>query len=248
MSAVSQTPSCYVLEYSVGPGGARQGDVFAHGDLHTLRESFENHYGSGPIDPYLVMWYGAILHMFVFDQGTLVREFDLHPFLRTGNGVWDRTLARVIGHREGTEPEGLVEPAWKDIDLLLEAYGFDCVDALPLLTRAFDLRDRAVAGDDAALAEYRQLVEDADEHRSLPSESAGVGFTLDWDAIEAAVPPLTGPLFTGGWATVSLPPDLWTVFSGRQSYLTVRRPLDIHVGWNDLEFGYDDAEYPDEDE
>ena len=249
MSALTQTPSCYIFEYSVGPGGARKGDVFVHGDFHKLRESVEEHNGPGcVVDPYLIMWYGTTLHMFVFDQGTLVREFDLHPFLRTGNEVWDRTLARVIGHRESTEPEGLAEPAWKGIDRLLRAYDFDCQEALPLLTRAFELRDRAVAGDDAALAEYRQLVADADEHRRQPSESAGVEFTLDWDAIESAVPPLTGPPFTEGWAAVSLPPDLWTVFSERQSYLTVDRSVNVHVGWNDLEFGFDEEEFPDDEE
>jgi len=189
------------------------------------------------------MWYGAMLQLWVFDQGSLIAEIDLHPFLRTGDEVWDRTLARLLGYQQGTEPEDMEEPAWNDMDNLLQLYGFDCGQALPLLTRVFELRDRAVTGDSAALAEYEDLVY-ALERPADAGESSDAQFTLDWDAIAAVVPPLTGPVLSEGWVTVSLPPDVRAVYEKRPSYLAVDESTRLHVGWNDLEFGFDEVEDP----
>jgi|SRR6476660_9806469 len=239
------TPGCYVLEFSVQPGGARLGDVHVHGELAEVRESIGEQYGFD-FDSYLVMWYGAELRLWAFDQGSFVSAMDLHPYLRTGNPEWDRTLARVLEYKASNGTDGLDEPVWKDIDALLEPFVFDCADALPLLTRAFALRDRAVAGDAEALAEYRSLVEGVDQ-QPVPEPGAGdIRLNLDWEAIAAAAPRLSEPVLCEGWLTVEVPAELRA--EHQDSYLAEFSPNRLHAGWNDLEGGSDEYHLEDDED
>ncbi|GAA2422375.1 hypothetical protein GCM10010191_37670 [Actinomadura vinacea] len=84
-------PSCYLLEFSVGPGGSRLGDVYAASDLAALRETFEGRWGDGydHVIPYQLMWYGAVLHLWVVQKGRIVEGFVLRPYLRSGDPACD---------------------------------------------------------------------------------------------------------------------------------------------------------------
>ncbi|MFC3999754.1 hypothetical protein ACFOVU_27825 [Nocardiopsis sediminis] len=230
--------SCYLLEFSVSPGGARQGDIHAYTDLKALREGFDERNGA---DPYLIMWYGALLHLWVVQNGEIVQGIDLHPFLRTGDERLDRTLARVLdgGRKEGDDD------AWDELfSTVTEDFDWNPAAALPTLAHLYDLRDRAGAGDEAAKAEIHRLneaVEDGDDLEEF-AEAGPEGLELDWDAIAAAVPALREPLMGPGWLPVA-----WAkgVRKPRDSYLDIADEL--RLGFNDLENG--DSEYLyDEDE
>ncbi|GGM55927.1 hypothetical protein ACFFX1_07935 [Dactylosporangium sucinum] len=82
-------PSCYLFEFSVQPGGMRQGDVHAYPDLAGIRRAFERRY-FGFDDDFVaeIIDSGAVLHLWVVERGTLTGGFDLHPFLRKDD---DRT-------------------------------------------------------------------------------------------------------------------------------------------------------------
>src|SRR5687767_3565385 len=108
--------SCYLLEFSVGPGGARQGDVHAARDVAALRAAFEGRYDDDDV-AYLTLWYGAVLHLWVVGAGgVLAGGFDLHPFLRTGDAGHDATVAAILA----ADPAGEL---WDLFDRLVEAVG-----------------------------------------------------------------------------------------------------------------------------
>ncbi|WP_158642450.1 hypothetical protein [Actinomadura sp. WAC 06369] len=252
--------SCYLLEFSVSPGGARQGDVHVAPTLDLLRESFERR--AHGADGYLVMLYGAVLHAWVVQEGEIVQGVDLHPFLRTGDERCDAALARVLAlsaddlddyddededdeddeeeteeteETEGDETGGIVAR-------ILEPYDFSPERSLPLLAHAFDLHERSLDGDAAARAELDRILADADAGKA-PESFGGVTvdrLALDWEAVAAALPPLREPVLATKWLGVR-----WADGAERhpETYLEPwgDGPLDpLHLGLNDLENGEDE--------
>ncbi len=233
--------SCYLLEFSVSPGGARLGDVYAGGTVDAVRAATERRWDTGDIDGYLIIWYGALLRLWVVQEGTIVEGVDLHRYLRTGDERCDRTLERVIACREERGDR------WKVIDRILSPYVFDTATALPLLTRVLELQDRLEAdpADAPARTELDAILEAAGEKRA-PASYGGVtvgGLRLDWDALAAELPPLREPILETGrvgvrWADAGLRhPESYLHY-----YTDPAAPETLHAGTNDLESGED--EYP----
>ncbi|MEV0135618.1 hypothetical protein AB0H83_45105 [Dactylosporangium sp. NPDC050688] len=223
--------SCYLLEFSVGPGGARQGDVHAARDLGALRASFERRYDEEHL-AYLTLWYGAVLHLWVVQDGVLAGGFDLHPLLRTGDDRHDATVAALLDSLQVDEP-------WELFDRVTDSGGLECLDAVRVVTHALDLRARA-ATDPAAAAELEAL-DDAICDGDVPRVSGPpCRLDLDWAAIEARLPPLREPLLRPGepttftWTEATAPPP--------DSYLRHARVL--YLGLNDVEGGRDELEQP----
>ncbi len=222
--------SCYLLEFSVGSGGARLGDVYAGTTVDALSETVRERWQGHGLDDYLIIWYGAVLHLWVVQEGAIVEGVDLHPYLRTGDERCDRALARVIGCRKERGAR------WGEIDHVLNPYGFDKATALPLLTRVLELQDRLDAD---ARAELDRILEAAGEKKA-PASHDGMtveSLDLDWDALARVVPPLREPLLTSGRVGVR-----WTdpTLRLRDSYLASIEPESLRLGVNDLENGDDD--------
>jgi hypothetical protein len=243
--------SCYVLEFSVGPGGARLGDVHVASALAGARTSFELHclVEQHGVDPGLIMEFGALLQLWVVQRGTIVAGIDLRPFLRSGDAEADRALARLIQVR-GTSDHSL-----RDLNRLLDEVLFlhscEQLRALPIIARIFDLYDRADAGDGTAADELDRLVEQIQVDRDgfaegrAPTlganELAATRLDLDWDGIAAVAPALQEPVLTEGKVAVR-----WsTAFPGPpgshlqpDEYLKQHDlPVMLRAGYNDLEFG-----------
>ncbi|MDG6101490.1 hypothetical protein Daura_39500 [Dactylosporangium aurantiacum] len=221
--------SCYLLEFSVGPGGARQGDVHAARDLATLRASFERRYDEDHL-AYLTLWYGAVLHLWVVRDGVLAGGFDLHPMLRTGDARHDATVVALLDSLQ-------VEQPWELFDTITDLGGLECLEAVRVVTHALDLRSRA-ATDPAAAAELEALeaaVSDGDVPR-VPGPPCRLD--LDWAAVEARLPPLREPLLRPGepttvtWTDATAPPP--------DSYL--RHTDVLYLGFNDVEAGRHELE------
>ena len=81
-------PSCYILELSVDPGGARRGDVSAYARADHLRKILENEL-STPDGGMLPISYGERMILWVVQGGVVSAALDLHPFIRVHWG--DRT-------------------------------------------------------------------------------------------------------------------------------------------------------------
>lgn len=79
-------PSCYLLEYSVEPGGARHAHLYTHATLDGLRELMGDE-----VDPHKILWYRAVLHLWVVQEGRIVQGIDLHPLHTTATPT---TIAR----------------------------------------------------------------------------------------------------------------------------------------------------------
>lgn len=245
-------PSCYLLEYSVGSGGARLADIFAHGTLAGLREQVVQRSGDPiVIDPYLVMWYGAFLHLWVVRGGRITEGIDLHPLLRTGNPEYDRTLARACAVRESEDAGD--EALWSDIDDIIRGLDWAAERAFPLITRLFTLHDQAVSGTAepaavaarAALAQLREGIADG----KLPDLGGPTvdRISLDWDALTPAVPPIDGPLLAAGRVGVTWADE---TVQQRDSHLidACFGPVDLYAGCNDLENGEDEFVYPEDED
>lgn len=224
MAADMSRPSCYLLEFSVAPGGARQGDVYANGTLAGLRKDFKDE----NVDSHLVLAYGAVLHAWSVQHGVLVDGFDLHPFLRTGNDEWDRTLLRLVEMRRGGR-DARTHTRWDDVERFIEGFEFDSAKSLPALTEVFRRCDEGDARPLGRLAEISQ--------NALPS-APPVSLSLDWPAIAQHLPELKPPILTKGWFELTLAPGVRK--SAQGSYLS--RGTELHEGWNDLEGGYDEYE------
>jgi hypothetical protein len=246
--------SCYVLEFSVAPGGARLVDVHVAGTLAEVRTSLElrclvEQYG---VDPGLIMEFGALLQLWVVQRGTIVAGIDLRPFLRSGDAEADRAVARLIQVR------GRSDPSLRDLYSLLEEalllHSCEQLRALPIIVRIFDLYDRAGVGDSTAADELDRLAEQFEgEEDDVAEDGApmlGAGepavtrLDLDWDDIAAVAPALQEPVLTEGKVAVR-----WsTAFSGPSgSYLQPHEylkqhdlPVMLRAGYNDLEFGEND--------
>jgi hypothetical protein len=221
--------SCHILEFSVGPGGARQGDLHAALDPARFEAAFRRRYDADHI-AYLVLWYGAILHLWTVRAGVLVAGTDLHPLLRTGDPALDRAVVAILdADRDG--------PVWELFDSLSEIAGFETMTALRVLARILNLRDRA-ATDPAAEAELDEALDAIDDGRLPPVPETPATFGLDWAALTAAAPPLHEPLLGPGetttvtWADGAAPPS--------DSYL--RHVDGIHLGLIDIEGGDEEFE------
>ncbi|WP_436771208.1 hypothetical protein [Yinghuangia sp. YIM S09857] len=237
--------SCYVLEFSVDHGGSRMADVHAFGDLDALRASFERRcarFGEpGGVDAYLVMWYGAVLHLWVVQLGAIVEGIDLHPYLRTGNPRYDEALARLLD----IQRQGIEDDEWNGLfDLISQAFAYDMAAALPLISRVFDLRDRTAAGDADAPAELASVtasLADAVESGVAPTSLHGatdVRLVLDWDGIAAIAPTLDKPVLMSDATALR-----WSLTCPEHLETHLRFARRLHLGLNDLEFGFD--QHPD---
>ncbi|GAB3456572.1 hypothetical protein GCM10027570_38360 [Streptomonospora sediminis] len=245
----SDAPSCYLLEFSVGSGGARLGDVHAAPDLAAARESFETRFAVDP-DSYLLMWYGAVLHLWVVRCGAVTEGIDLHPYLRSGTPAGDRTLARVVTLKRKAFAADSSErdwEVWEDADLVMETADFDCAPTLPVLGRVLELHDRIDA--DPGSADAQRAAEELEGFRESdgelpdgwPALDAGPrALRLDWDALACVVPALEAPLLTSGWIRLAWAGEPIRV---KDSQITEGLRWDpsfaLHVGWNDLENGED---------
>nr|BFE61045.1 hypothetical protein GCM10020063_055710 [Dactylosporangium thailandense] len=212
--------SCYVLEFSVGPGGARQGDLRGALTVDRLRAGFEDRYDVGHL-AYLVLWYGAILHLWTVRAGELVAGTDLHPLLRTGDPGLDRAAAALLAGGRRGELRDLFNRVHRDID--------ETMTALRVFAHVLELH----AGPAAALA--------AIDAGGLPTPPGSGGtFELDWSAVAAAAPPLGEPLLRPGETTAVTWSDELAPPYG--SYL--RHVDGVHLGLLDIEGG--DEEFDEE--
>ena len=79
--------SCYILELSVTPGGARRGDLFTYNRPAHVRRCLEHEFHSP--DPQNLAYTAALaaghretIVVWVVEAGKLVRAIDLHPYIR----------------------------------------------------------------------------------------------------------------------------------------------------------------------
>jgi len=116
------TKSCYILELSVEPGGARRGDLYAYSQWPDLRRSIEHEFLN--TDPMFVamaadlaVFYGETIGIWVIDGGRAESFVDLHPFLRARV---EGSRAVALDDEEGLEqlapPDGFVTKAEFEID------------------------------------------------------------------------------------------------------------------------------------
>lgn len=82
-----QEKSCYVVETSVGPGGARWAELHAYTDLRHVRHCIDRFCHNGGGDPaYLGIHYGATLSVWTIQRGVVTDFLDLHPFIEVKLG------------------------------------------------------------------------------------------------------------------------------------------------------------------
>lgn len=226
--------SCYILEFSVLPGGARQAELHVGGTIDDLHRITGDHWGGEEVDGYLILSYLSLFQLWVVQEGRIVQGIDLHPYLRTGNARCDRTLRRFLLIAD--------EERCEEFDVVMEAYGFDATHALPVLTRVIELQDRREAHpeDDAVREELEDLLY-GDRLRDRPDSYDGLKveeLRLDWDVLAAAVPPLREPVLTYGpvgvrWAD----PAQRDTESHLHEWTDPSEPMTLHAGLTDLETG-----------
>ncbi|MEU6751508.1 hypothetical protein ABZ914_35285 [Spirillospora sp. NPDC046719] len=225
--------SCYLLEFSMDSGGPPRATSSSARPSPTSPPPSLGHYDGRGADSYLVMRCGALLHLWVVQEGVIVEGVDLRPYLRTGDARCDEALAETIAaQRRG---DGL----WDALDQVMDPYDFDEVRALPLLAHVLDLHERSEAGDADAGSRLDRILEDAEAGKA-PASHDGVTverLDLDWDAVAAAAPPLRKPVLQAEWVRVRwASDDLMEPFT----YLD---PWDeewvepLRIGANDLENG-----------
>lgn len=233
---------CYILESSVKPGAARQGDVYVHGSLAGLRELVES--VSQP-DAGLLLSYGATLHLWIVRDSAAVEGIDLRPLLSTGTPAYDRAMARIFA-LSGKHFDKSETRLRSRIQGVLSLHDEEPHEAFPLLARLCELHDRADTGDTGAQTELERLDRNIAEDE-LP-ELDGPDFdelTLDWDALLKLAPPLEHPVAVADVIAVK-----WAL-TGKDlpySYLDDPQPVELRVGLNDLETGDDYFLADDEDE
>jgi hypothetical protein len=116
--------SCYLLELSVAPGGARRGHFFAYNKLEHLYDLLRQEFQTEEIlyrgcAASLAVWYGQTMVIWVFEEGKLVSAVDLAPFVHvTALGRRFRLSEAGQVSRELDEPDD-----WEAFDD--EAIGFD---------------------------------------------------------------------------------------------------------------------------
>ncbi|KAB2387782.1 hypothetical protein [Actinomadura montaniterrae] len=225
--------SCCLLEFSMGSGGAPQGDIFVGTSVADLAAAFAGHYDGRGADSNLVMRCGALLHLWVVQEGVIVEGVDLRPYLRTGDARCDEALAETIAAQRRDDD------LWDVLDRVMDPYDFDEARALPLLAHVLDLHERSEAGDADAGSRLDRILEDAEAGKA-PASHGGVAverLDLDWDAVAAAAPPLREPVLRAGrvrvrWASDDLMEDHTYLDDWGEEWV---EPL--HIGANDLENG-----------
>ncbi|MEV0564061.1 hypothetical protein [Dactylosporangium sp. NPDC050588] len=221
--------SCYLLEFSVGPGGARQGDIHAGRDLAALRAAFDRRYDDDHL-AYMTLWYGAVLHLWVVQDGTLAGGFDLHPFLRTGDPRHDATVAALLDSQRDGEP-------WDLFDRITDPGDIESLDAVRIVTHFLDLQARA-ATDPAAATALEALDEAVLDGDVPPVPGPPCRLTLDWAAIESQLPPLREPLLRPGQPTTFT----WTAATAPTADSYLHHADELYLGFNDVESGYDELD------
>ncbi|WP_329518559.1 hypothetical protein [Spirillospora sp. NBC_01491] len=196
---IARPYSCHLLEFSVLPGGARLGNIYVAGDADELRECVDGDWEEGA-DGYLILWYGALLHLWTVQHGAIVAGLDLHPYLRTGDARCDLAVARVL---DGSDDEERRETVQEVLMAYAEAER-PTASGLPVVARMFDLFDRIDAdpADSDALAELDRIL-DLVEGGDPPASYDGVsveGLHIDWDAVP--VPALHEPVLREGRVSV----------------------------------------------
>ena len=232
----------------MGSGGSRLGDVHVAADLAGVRKVFERRYeGATDLIPYHVMWYGAVLHLWVVQGGSIVEGIDLRAHLRSGDPACYWTLARVIALQGRDRDDERAEEIWDDVDAVIEENDWDAAPTLPLLGRVLALHDRIDEDPDGAETAQEDLdaIREAIDEGTLPRPdgTAPRTLTLDWDALEASAPAPADPPLTSPWVSVAWAGDPIRV---KDSYLChdLRQSdsgrIALHVGCNDLESGEDE--------
>jgi hypothetical protein len=230
--ATRTTPaSCHVLEFSVGPGRARQGDLHAALDPARFADAFRRRYDDDHI-AYLVLCYGAILHLWTVQAGELTTGVDLHPMLRTGDPRLDRAVTAILA--AGQEGE-----VWELFDRVCRLVGFQTMAAVRVVAHILHLRDRA-GSDPAAEAELDEAMDAIDDGRvplvSWPGAADPACFDLDWAALAAAAPPLREPLLRPRQRT----PVTWSPGGAPPAGSYLRHVDGVHLGLIDIESGDED--------
>ena len=169
MSAVDTPKSCYVLEFSVQPGGARLGDVHVHGTLAELRAGFDRRYSVDEfgVDGDLVLWSGAVLYLWAVERGTAVAGIDLRGYLRTGDEVYDQVVRRMLD----LDDPGLHElgDTFEDVMWVSD---HEPMRAMPTFARLFDLSYIRLAFNEDGVAELHAGVNDLEGGEDEYPESA----------------------------------------------------------------------------
>lgn len=151
--------SCYVLELSVAPGGARRGDLFTYSRMVHIRRCLEQELlGPDPADrayaASLAAGHGETIALWVVEGGKLIRGIDFCPHIRI----------RVGDDPPIPLPEALSrDDAWKDrlSDGARIAFEIDW--------RAIAAEVPALRGDPLRPGEVLEL--DADEDALAPFDS-----------------------------------------------------------------------------
>ncbi|GCE15399.1 hypothetical protein [Tengunoibacter tsumagoiensis] len=73
--------SFYLLELWVGPGGARKADYYLFNTREEIKQALADDLSQQRLGPYLVLWYGEIINLFVYSEGKSVWKKDLHPYI-----------------------------------------------------------------------------------------------------------------------------------------------------------------------
>ena len=208
------------------------GDVHVYGTLAEIRAGFDRRYlvEEHGVDGHLVLFYGAILHLWAVERGTAVAGIDLTRYLRTGDSAHDRVVARLL---DPTDPAvNALSDAFED---LLWSIDHEPMRGMATFARLFELYDSG------AVEELQELTGRLKGERPRLSDHHP-RLALDWAAIEADLPVPRGPALTTGEVTIVWPQGLPPQPEG---YIPLafndEGGAELRAGLNDLEFG--DNEY-----
>lgn len=73
--------SCYVLEFSVQPGGARWAELHCYSDSESIGRGAMQVSSEPEVAPYLLLWYGATFGIWSIQMGRVDAFLDLHPYV-----------------------------------------------------------------------------------------------------------------------------------------------------------------------
>ncbi|GCE07576.1 hypothetical protein KDAU_49050 [Dictyobacter aurantiacus] len=73
--------SFYLLELWVDPGGARKADYYLFSGVEEIKQALADDLSQQRLGPYLVLWYGEVINLFVYSEGKMVWKKDLHPYI-----------------------------------------------------------------------------------------------------------------------------------------------------------------------
>lgn len=72
--------SCYVLEFSVQPGGVRWAELHAYANLEFIGQGALRVSSVPETAPYMLLWYGATFGVWSIQAGKVQAFLDLHPY------------------------------------------------------------------------------------------------------------------------------------------------------------------------